>query len=432
MKKLILMFAVLLGLILPASAWAKAETDLYRVWKRYAAEYGVEKITKSEAEALKKRAQRDPAESARLGVFHYQEKRYKEAFDAISRSADGGHTDGILLKGVAYLTETGTKSRDKGRGVGFVRRAAQQGHPVAQYLMGSLYEDGYQVERNPREALDWLELAAERGMDSEALTDQGRFAQVLAKEKKSESATVSAESPTASGQKPETVNPVPVPGAKIKTPLKEGMNKIIPKKKNYISPSADGVSLAKLESAWSRLSGATGLNAYLVYDDEDVLNAYITKNKEGDFIVVVYRGLLNILRAEDEIAGVLGHEIGHGVNNHLEKGATNQVGINVAANVLSRLLGKNAIADVALGAGAELAKSGYSREAEVEADDFGTEYSARAGYSAWGLYNSVKRMADAGAVTPPSGFNSHPPTERRMKRLKEKAERWENELHRGR
>lgn len=220
-------------------------------------------------------------------------------------------------------------------------------------------------------------------------------------------------------------------GKKIKTPLKEGMNKIIPKKKDSVSPSKDGVSLAQLQKAWTRLSETTGLNAYLVYDDEDVLNAYITKNKEGDFIVVVYRGLLNILRTEDEIAGVLGHESGHGVKNHLEKGAAKQTGVNVAANVLSRLLGKNAVADLALGAGAELAKSGYSREAEVEADDYGTEYSARAGYSSWGLYNSVKRMADAGAVTPPSGFNSHPPTERRMKRLKEKAEYWEKELAKG-
>ena len=134
-------------------------------------------------------------------------------------------------------------------------------------------------------------------------------------------------------------------------------------------PSSGGVSLEMMESAWKRLSAATGFDAFVWYDDDDTVNAYITKDKDGDFMVVVYRGLLDVLRSEDEIAGVLAHEIGHGINGHLEKGVAQATGVVVAANVLSHILGGGALGDAAIGIGANLAVQGYSREQEVEADD---------------------------------------------------------------
>lgn len=196
---------------------------------------------------------------------------------------------------------------------------------------------------------------------------------------------------------------------------------------NARMPSSGGVSLETFENAWKRLSVATGFDAFVWYADEDETNAYITRDREGDFVVVVYRGLLDILRTEDEIAGVLAHEIGHGINGHLSKTRDHNTGVVVAANVLSHVLGAGKLGDLAIGVGANLAVQGYSREQEVEADDFGVEYAWRAGYSPWSLYDSILRMADAGQVTTPSGFNSHPPTERRMSRLRAQAERWENE-----
>jgi putative metalloprotease len=111
----------------------------------------------------------------------------------------------------------------------------------------------------------------------------------------------------------------------------------------------------------------------------------------------------------------------------LDSGAQYDAGVAVAAAVLSKVLGGGNLANAALGAGASLARNGYSREQEVEADDFGTEYCARGGYSSWGLYDAIRRMSDAGLVTPPDGFNSHPPTERRLSRLRADAEKWEKE-----
>ena len=415
MKKIIASLIVCACLFLSGKAWASTELDLYRTWKQYSIEYGVKNIAKSDVNALKKSASKNPSESVRLACYYQQKQQYDEAFAALSQAADKNDPDGILLKGVAHLTGVGTK--DKAKGVGFIQKSARAGHPVAQYLLASMYQEGYEVSGNPKESKNWYAKALEQGMNAEVLTHSGKFGPMLAAWRGSTAAT----------PKPSAPSTPPSQAASAPESKEKAVSKV-QYKDGAVMPSPKGVSLAMLQNAWDRLSRATGLSSHLVYDDQDILNAFITKNKEGDFEVVVYRGLLNIFSTEDEIAGVLGHEIGHGMLDHLEKGRNNQAGINVAASVLSNLLGKNALADIALSAGAGLAKNGYSREAEVEADDYGTEYSAKAGYSAWGLYNSVQRMAEAGAVTPPSGFNSHPPTERRTKRLKEKAQYWEKQL----
>ncbi|MCF4151060.1 M48 family metalloprotease [Dethiosulfovibrio sp. F2B] len=183
------------------------------------------------------------------------------------------------------------------------------------------------------------------------------------------------------------------------------------------------VSRAAMERAWARLSRTTGFEASLHLEEKDETNAYITM-EDGKYRIVVFQGLLDVMDTEDQIAGVIAHEIGHGMHGHLESGQKRNAGIGILAAVLSELLDSDT-GDIAIGIGATLAVQGYSREQEVEADDAGVEYSYKAGYSAWSLYNAIKRMADDGLVTSPSGFNSHPPTERRMTRLAAQAKRWE-------
>jgi putative metalloprotease len=69
-----------------------------------------------------------------------------------------------------------------------------------------------------------------------------------------------------------------------------------------------------------------------------------------------------------------------------------------------------------------LAEAGFSREQEIEADIYGIRLSTKAGYDPWGLYNSMLRMKKAGYETSPSGFNSHPPTDRRLTRIRQETE----------
>ncbi|MBC7322486.1 MAG: peptidase M48, partial [Acetomicrobium sp.] len=49
------------------------------------------------------------------------------------------------------------------------------------------------------------------------------------------------------------------------------------------------------------------------------------------------------------------------------------------------------------------------------------ELAARAGYDPWGLVRALEKMKEAGFETSPSGFNSHPPTDRRLIHVRNKA-----------
>lgn len=52
--------------------------------------------------------------------------------------------------------------QDYGTAVDWYLKAARGGHPVAQFLVGRMYRDGWGVDADPVEALTWLSLAAEQ------------------------------------------------------------------------------------------------------------------------------------------------------------------------------------------------------------------------------------------------------------------------------
>ena len=131
------------------------------------------------------------------------------------------------------------------------------------------------------------------------------------------------------------------------------------------------------------------------------------------------QGLLTIMAREDEVAGVLAHEIGHIQLGHYR----DTIQRNLLWNILFRVIDRKAIGGVdPVKLGLSLAEAGFSREQEVEADDYGVQLATRAGYDPWGLYRSLQRMQKAGFATSPSGFNSHPPTERRLLHVRNRTE----------
>ena len=172
-------------------------------------------------------------------------------------------------------------------------------------------------------------------------------------------------------------------------------------------------------SAWLKLSLADGFPVVpITYEKSDSPNAWVRFKSDKKFSVHVTQGLMKILNSEEEIAGVLGHEIGHVRLGHYKKG----IGRNVGWTLLGYALGRAGSIAQALGSvGMNLAESGFSRGQEVEADDYGTELLKKAGYDPYGLYNAMKAFKDNHYVTQPNGFNSHPPTARRLQHLREKA-----------
>ena len=185
------------------------------------------------------------------------------------------------------------------------------------------------------------------------------------------------------------------------------------------------IDKATVEAAWSRVAAAGDMrDVPLHYEKDEAPNAWVKFESMKRFTVHVTEGLMRILSTPDEIAGILGHEVGHVRRGHYSRGVQRQVGWSI----LGALLGKAGDAAQILGAvGMNLAESGFSREQEVEADDYGMDLAVKAGYSPWGLYNAMKSFKDNGFATGRSGFNSHPPTERRLRHLRERAERIDRE-----
>ena len=99
-----------------------------------------------------------------------------------------------------------------------------------------------------------------------------------------------------------------------------------------------------------------------------------------DGYIFINRGLIAYLRSEDELAGVIGHEIGHVVGSHARRNNTLGAFGNIVGFIGSIMTGTTAIADLTNTATATL-RSGYGREFELEADAYGGEFLARAGYN---------------------------------------------------
>ena len=114
---------------------------------------------------------------------------------------------------------------------------------------------------------------------------------------------------------------------------------------------------------------------FFVIDDE-AINAFTT----GCCNVYVNRGLLVNLNSEAELAGVLGHEIGHVTARHPARRQTQGMAASLGAMAAAILTGSNAIGQLAnIGAAAWM--SGYGRENEMEADRLGLKYMVKAGYN---------------------------------------------------
>ena len=66
-----------------------------------------------------------------------------------------------------------------------------------------------------------------------------------------------------------------------------------------------------------------------------------------------------------------------------------------------------------------LVNSGWSREQEIAADDYSVELAYSQGEDPVGMYSAIKKLSSV-SKTQPSGFNSHPPDDRRMLHIRNK------------
>ena len=164
---------------------------------------------------------------------------------------------------------------------------------------------------------------------------------------------------------------------------------------------------------------------FTVLDSQDI-NAFALP---GGYIYI-NRGLMAYLSSEEELAAVLGHEIGHVTARHSVKQYSQSQILGILSTAIEINQGRSAGNLANLASGALL--SGYGREMELEADDLGAQYIFQEGYSPQGMYDVLSVLKDqeiySKALAKKRGqeprsyhgvFASHPSNDKRLQEVLE-------------
>lgn len=220
----------------------------------------------------------------------------------------------------------------------------------------------------------------------------------------------------------------------------------------FVPPGAEGISIEK-EKELSREFLSVVFRHYKVIDTvivvnyindlgQKILSAFPSQPFEYRFYVIkddslnafagpaghifVNTGLIRAMESEDELAGVISHEIAHASLRHISKRIEQSKKTNMAtlagmaAGVLLGIGGAgDAAGAVIVGSAAagQTVSLAYSREDEAEADQVGLKYLNLAGYDAKGLLVVMEKMRgkewfDSSII--PTYMRTHPGPEERM------------------
>jgi predicted Zn-dependent protease len=142
---------------------------------------------------------------------------------------------------------------------------------------------------------------------------------------------------------------------------------------------------AALDKLTTRLAAASGEKArfQVVVVDWSLLNAFAAPGEQ----IVLTRELVEKAAGPDELAGVLAHEMGHGLERHPETGIIRGIGLAAGLELLTGG-GSGSLANIGL----LLTQLSYTRAAEREADAHALRMLERAGISPKGITDFFKRV----------------------------------------
>ncbi len=154
--------------------------------------------------------------------------------------------------------------------------------------------------------------------------------------------------------------------------------------------------------------------------DSPVINAFALPGGK----VFMSRGLAEKMTSEAQLAGVLGHEIGHVTAEHVAERIQAATGTSLLASIASAAagLGESAaiqqLTDVVVGYGGQGYLLSFGRGQELEADMLGMRYMTRAGYDPAGQRQVMEILArEASGARPPEFLSTHPHPESRIAQI---------------
>ncbi|GAB5539186.1 MAG: M48 family metalloprotease [Salibacteraceae bacterium] len=190
-----------------------------------------------------------------------------------------------------------------------------------------------------------------------------------------------------------------------------------------LDESNHGEAIAYLQAlcdkivATGQLKNADDFDYKVHIIDQDVLNAFAAPGGKMYF----YTGLIKFLDKEDDLMGVMGHEIAHADRRHSIKQMLKNNGVSF---LVSAALGEdpNAVESVLAQVASTGAALKFSRSDESEADEFSVEYLAETSYRCDGASVFFQQLDSAGLVSgTPEFLSTHPNPENRVEDIQSKA-----------
>ncbi len=155
--------------------------------------------------------------------------------------------------------------------------------------------------------------------------------------------------------------------------------------------------------------------SYTVLQNDKVLNAFAAP---GGPIFVTTK-LISTAANDAELAYVLGHETGHIDNKHIVKSVEKQQKVGLGVGILGAILGGggggNNVVGAIAGLGYQAWQSGYSRDQERDADDYGTEAMARLGFDPRAAVSMLGKLGSGSGGGLAKYLATHPSPESRQK-----------------
>ncbi len=148
-----------------------------------------------------------------------------------------------------------------------------------------------------------------------------------------------------------------------------------------------------------------------VIDDDKTLNAFCVP---GGYIYF-YTGLIRFLDSEDEVAGVMGHEIAHAAQRHSTRQLQKSYGVAILLSIATGNANPGTIEQL----GAAIVNLHFSRSDEAEADAYSVIYMCESGYNAAGAAGFFKKIQ--GRDSPPEFLSTHPNPGNRVESITQRA-----------
>ncbi len=204
----------------------------------------------------------------------------------------------------------------------------------------------------------------------------------------------------------------------FETLKKEGKVSSDPQANAYVSCVANAIT-----GAMPQESGGGPWEVRVFQDDS--ANAFALPGRK----IGVHTGLLQVAKNQDQLATVIGHEVGHVIARHSAERVSDQIAMEGGAQVAGALLGAagdpasplNGVAMAALGIGAQGVVLKFSRTHESEADLIGLDRMAAAGFDPRASVPLWQNMEAASkGARPPEFLSTHPSPATRIRDLEKR------------